>query len=186
MFCSCVWDFYSRGKRAATWSSRCALKSLRHTYYIGAVCLFFFNTDVILIKNVDHVLCQIFQLWRIQLVCLWQLIILFPVFCLCAFLTCNRASCFTRDVTRHHHWRVSSWVMWLRVHRATTPVPKQPFALFIFLQRFSPEWPIRTCSKITAVLLLCTDDDNRSYRNVCNMSFLSFALAVIFIIMAYA
>jgi len=39
---------------------------------------------------------------------------------------------------------------------------------------------MRTCSKITAVLLLCTDDDNRSYRNVCNMSFVSFALAVIF------
>jgi len=44
------------------------------------------------------------------------------------------------------------------------------------------EWPIRTCSKITAVLLICTDDDNRSYRNVCNMSFVSFALAVIFIV----
>jgi len=27
-------------------------------------------------------------------------------------------------------------------------------------------------------LKLCTDDDNRSYRNVCNMSFVSFALAV--------
>jgi len=33
---------------------------------------------VILIKSVDHVLCQIFQLWRFRLVCLWQLIILFP------------------------------------------------------------------------------------------------------------
>ena len=101
--------------------------------------------------------------------------------CLYAFLTCNRASCFTRDVTCHHHWRVSSWVMWLRMLRATTSLPKQPFAFFIFLQRFSPEWPIRACSKITAVLLLCTDDDNRSYRNVCNMSFVSFAFAVIFI-----
>ena len=30
--------------------------------------------------------------------------------------------------------------------------------------------------------LQCTDDDNRSYRNVCNMSFVSFSLAVIFII----
>jgi len=27
-----------------------------------------------------------------------------------------------------------------------------------------------------------TDDDNRSYRNVCNMSLMSFSLAVIFII----
>jgi len=98
-----------------------------------------------------------------------------------AFLTCNRASCFTRDVTRHHHWRVSSWAMWLRMLRATTSLPKQSFAFFIFLQRFSPEWPIRTCSKTTAVQLLCTDDDNRSYRNVCNMSFVSFSLAVIFI-----
>jgi len=31
--------------------------------------------------------------------------------CLYAFLTCRRPSCFTHDVTRHHHWRVSSWVM---------------------------------------------------------------------------
>jgi len=30
--------------------------------------------------------------------------------------------------------------------------------------------------------LQCTDDDNRSYRNVCNMSLISFSLAVIFII----
>ena len=59
-------DFYSRGKRVATWSSRCALKSLcRHAYYIGAVCLFFlfFDTDkkidVIHIKSVDHVLSNI-------------------------------------------------------------------------------------------------------------------------------
>ena len=42
----CV-SFYSLGKRVvATWSSRCALKSLcRHTYNIGAVCSFFLNTD---------------------------------------------------------------------------------------------------------------------------------------------
>jgi len=29
--------------------------------------------------------------------------------CLYAFLTCSRPSCFYRDVTCHHHWRVSSW-----------------------------------------------------------------------------
>ena len=39
----------------------------------------------------------------------------------------------------------------------------------------------RTCSNITTVLLLCTEDDNSSYRNVCKMSVVSFALAVIFI-----
>jgi len=33
---------------------------------------------MILIKSVDHVLCQIFQLWPFRLVCLWQSIILFP------------------------------------------------------------------------------------------------------------
>jgi len=39
VFCSCVWDFYIRGKRVATWSTRCALTSLcRHTYVQG-VCL---------------------------------------------------------------------------------------------------------------------------------------------------
>jgi len=32
----------------------------------------------------------------------------------------------------------------------------------------------------------CTDDDNRSYRNVCNMSFVSFSLAVIFIIRLFS
>ena len=45
VFCSCVWDFYSRGKRVATWPSRCFLKSLyRHTCYRCSVFVFF-NTD---------------------------------------------------------------------------------------------------------------------------------------------
>ena len=52
--------------------------------------------------------------------------------CLYAFLACNRASCFTRDVTRHHHCRVSSWVMWLRLLPITTSLPKQSSAFFIF------------------------------------------------------
>ena len=34
--------------------------------------------------------------------------------------------------------------------------------------------------------LQCTDDDNRSYRSVCNMSFVSFSLAVIFIIRLFS
>ena len=84
----------------------------------------------------------------------------------------NAKGCFGSDVvawsirshmtqldTRQWWWRVTSWVK----HEA-------------LLQD-----KIRTCSKITAVLLLCTDDDNRSYRNVCNMSFVSFSLAVVFI-----
>jgi len=37
-----------------------------------------------------------------------------------------------------------------------------------------------------AVLLPCTDDDNRRYRNVCNMSFVSFAFATIFIIRLFS
>jgi len=32
------------------------------------------------------------------------------------------------------------------------------------------------------LLLLCTEDDNSCYRNVCKMSVVSFALAVVFII----
>ena len=56
--------------------------------------------------------------------------------CLYAFLTCYRASCFTHNVTHHHHWRVSSWVIWLRMLRASTSLPKQPFALFIFYRAF--------------------------------------------------
>jgi len=34
--------------------------------------------------------------------------------------------------------------------------------------------------------LQCTDDENRSYRNVCNMSFVSYSLAVIFIIRLFS
>jgi len=34
--------------------------------------------------------------------------------------------------------------------------------------------------------LLCTEDDNSSYRNVCKMSVVSFALAVIFIIRLFS
>jgi len=34
--------------------------------------------------------------------------------------------------------------------------------------------------------LQCTDDDNRSYRNICNMSLISFSLAVIFIIKLFS
>jgi len=30
--------------------------------------------------------------------------------------------------------------------------------------------------------LLCTEDDNSCYRNVCKMSVVSFALAVVFVI----
>jgi len=33
-FCSCVWDFYSRGKRVKTWSPRWALTSLCHHTYV--------------------------------------------------------------------------------------------------------------------------------------------------------
>jgi len=40
------------------------------------------------------------------------------------------------DVTRHHHRCVSSWVMWLRMLRATTSLPKQPFAFFFFYNAF--------------------------------------------------
>ena len=32
------------------------------------------------------------------------------------------------------------------------------------------------------IFLLCTEDDNSCYRNVCKMSVVSFALAVVFII----
>jgi len=57
---------------------------------------------------------------------------------------------------------------------------------FIFSQRFSHEWPIRTCKMITQVQFACTDDDNRGYRNVCNMSFVSFSLAVIFLLRLFS
>jgi len=34
--------------------------------------------------------------------------------------------------------------------------------------------------------LLCTEDDNSCYRNVCKMSVVSFALAVVFIIRLFS
>ena len=40
----------------------------------------------------------------------------------------------------------------------------------------------RICHTKTLLNLQCTDDDTRSYRNVCNMSLISFSLAVMFII----
>ena len=63
VFCSYVWDFYSRGKRAAMWSPRCALTSLcRHTY---VQCGWFLRVQIRkdrceTNKNVGHVFCQIF------------------------------------------------------------------------------------------------------------------------------
>jgi len=75
-------------------------------------------------------------------------------------LTCNRASCLTHDFTRHHHWRVSSWVMWPHMLRATTSLPKQSFAFFIFYSAFS--WMTNKnlqhdhCSSICNALLMIT------------------------------
>jgi len=42
------------------------------------------------------------------------------------------------------------------------------------------------CTQDHCSSVVCTDDDNRSYRNVCNMSFVSFALAVTFIIRLFS
>ena len=64
MFCSCVWDFYSRSKRAATWSPRCALTSLcRHTY---VQCGWFVRAQIRkhrceTYKNVEHVFVKYFN-----------------------------------------------------------------------------------------------------------------------------
>ena len=77
VFCSCVWDFYSRGKRSARWSPRCALTSLcRHTY---VQCGLFLWAQIRkdrweTYKNVGHVFFQIFQPWRFWWVRLWKLI----------------------------------------------------------------------------------------------------------------
>ena len=65
-------------------------------------------------------------------------------------MICNRASGLTHDVTRHHHWHVPSWDIWLRMLRTATSLPKQPFAFLICHTTFLPT-TIRTCSKITAV-----------------------------------
>jgi len=39
VFCSCVRDFYGRGKQVATWSSNCALTSLCRYTYVQCVSL---------------------------------------------------------------------------------------------------------------------------------------------------
>ena len=59
---------------------------------------------------------------------------------------------------------------------------KNPFARFhvsrpIFWDNIRKEWMKWTKLPICNDLQ-CTDDDNRSYRNVCNMSLISFSLSV--------
>jgi len=57
--------------------------------------------------------------------------------------------------------------------------PHEQVNLYTTLNRFS-----KACRSARSLqfYLQCTDDDNRSCRNVCNMSFVSFSLGVIFII----
>ena len=62
--------------------------------------------------------------------------------------------------------------------RATASLPKQPFAFFIFHSAFLLSVQQEPAAWSLHFNLQCTDDDNRSYRNVCNMSFVSFSLAV--------
>jgi len=95
--------------------------------------------------------------------------------CLYAFLTCCRASCLIHDVTRHHYRRVFSWVMWPRMLHATTSLPKQPFAFFIFDSVFLLNDQKEPAAWSLQFNLQCNDDDNKSHRNVCNMSFVSFS-----------
>ena len=44
-------------------------------------------------------------------------------------------------------------------------------------------WHLANVSITTVIILLCTEDDNSCYQNICKMSVVSFALAVVFIIM---
>jgi len=66
-------------------------------------------------------------------------------------------------------------------HRSLLGVPKVPL-------RWDPRKKIEKVSNLKeyknniAILLLCTEDDNSCYRNVCKMPVVSFALAVVFII----
>ena len=80
VFCSCVWDFYSRGKRAATWSPRVPNFLCRHTF---VQCGWFLWAQIRkdrceTYKNEGHVFFQIFQPWRFRFFRVWKLIILFP------------------------------------------------------------------------------------------------------------
>jgi len=61
VFCSSVWDFYSRGERDATWSPRCALTSLcRHTHVQWFLWTQIRKDRCETYKNVDHAFFQIF------------------------------------------------------------------------------------------------------------------------------
>jgi len=99
--------------------------------------------------------------------------------CLYAFLICNRASCLTHGVTRHHHQHVSSWVMYLRMLRAITSLPKQPFTFFIFHSAFlltgHKNLQHDHCSLICNALMMIT-----GVIETFAMSLISFSLAVIF------
>ena len=81
VFWSCVWDFYSRGKRAAMWSPCCVLTSLCSHAYVQCGWFLWPQTRkdrCESYKNVGHVFFQIIQPWRFRLIGLWILIILFP------------------------------------------------------------------------------------------------------------
>jgi len=54
--------------------------------------------------------------------------------------------------------------------------------LFLMTEEYSCFVCSWTCC-LELPVLLCTEDDNSCYRNVCKMSVVSFALAVVFIIM---
>ena len=75
---------------------------------------------------------------------------------------------------KHRQWKRYKWHI---ANVSITPV-------IISALQIEPQW----CSNHWSLQfnLQCTDDDNRSYWNVCNMSFVSFSLAVIFILRLFS
>ena len=82
-------------------------------------------------------------------------------------------------------------VVYLDELHGLSPIPCDTVAIFVYTDQLSCHCVFISChcaiaiNYLAIVLLLCTEDDNSCYRNVCKMSVVSFALAVVFIISVF-
>ena len=84
----------------------------------------------------------------------------------------------------YDYWNFTSCLLWMLFrYSSAANFFKQKFLNNngYFLRHICLRWNKSTRYSVQLRCLLCTDDDNRSYRNVCNMSFVSFASAVILV-----
>ena len=110
---------------------------------------------------------------------------------LCA--TCKESSLIDKPSARSFFWWTScksrsSWFLLASQNFSTGPDTRRSTCFkrtrrcsFSKLVAATKSWR-RLLNSLAKRNLRCIDDDNRSYRNICNMSFIAFSLAVISII----